>query len=75
MDLALSAEQEELRTRARALADAIKEHELDCEEQNGLGPEAHVADDDRVGVDVGRGVDLRLAVAEGVDRHAGPQVE
>ena len=40
MDLALSAEQEELRARARALADTIMEHELDCEEQNGLGSEA-----------------------------------
>ena len=41
MDLALTADQEALRARARALADTIKEHELDCEEQNGLGPEAH----------------------------------
>ena len=36
-----AADQEALRARARALADTIKEHELECEEQNGLGPEAH----------------------------------
>ena len=41
MDLALTAEQEELRARARALAETIMEHELDCEEQNGLAPDAH----------------------------------
>ena len=48
MDLALTAEQEELRTRARALAETIMEHELACEEQNGLGPEAHAQIADRV---------------------------
>ena len=48
MDLALTAEQEDLRTRARALAETIMEHELACEEQNGLGPEAHAQIADRV---------------------------
>ena len=48
MDLALTAEQEDLRARARALADTIKRHELDCEEQNGLGPEAHAQIAERV---------------------------
>ena len=34
-----------------------------------LGAEIDVADDDRVRVDVGGGVDVRLDVAERVDRH------
>jgi acyl-CoA dehydrogenase len=41
VDLALTTEQEELRARARALTETIMQHELACEEQNGLGPEAH----------------------------------
>jgi acyl-CoA dehydrogenase len=41
MDLELSAHQEDLRSRARALADAIMEHEEACEEQNGLPDEIH----------------------------------
>jgi acyl-CoA dehydrogenase len=41
MDLTLSAAQEDLRERARALTESIMAHELDCEEQNGLSPEAH----------------------------------
>ena len=41
MDLALSTEQEDLRSRARALADAIMEHEEACEEQNGLPEDVH----------------------------------
>jgi acyl-CoA dehydrogenase len=48
VDLALTAEQEELRARARALTATITEHELACEEQNGLGPEAHARIAERV---------------------------
>jgi acyl-CoA dehydrogenase len=48
MDLTLSAEQEDLRARARALTESIMVHELDCEEHNGLSPEAHRAIADRV---------------------------
>jgi acyl-CoA dehydrogenase len=48
MDLTLSAEQEDVRARARALTESIMAHELDCEEQNGLSPEAHREIADRV---------------------------
>jgi acyl-CoA dehydrogenase len=41
MDLTLSAEQEDLRARARALTESIMAHEEACEEGNGLPPEAH----------------------------------
>jgi acyl-CoA dehydrogenase len=48
MDLTLSAAQEDLLARARALTESIMAHELDCEEQNGLSPEAHGEIADRV---------------------------
>src|SRR5262245_707952 len=48
MDLTLSAEQEDLLVRARALTASIMAHELACEEQNGLSPEAHREIADRV---------------------------
>ena len=48
MDLTLSAEQADLRARARALTESIMGHELACEEQNGLSPEAHREIADRV---------------------------
>jgi acyl-CoA dehydrogenase len=48
MDLTLSAEQEDLRARARSLTESIMAHELDCEEQNGLSAEAHREIADRV---------------------------
>jgi len=41
MDLRLSADQEELRGRARAVRAGIMAHEESCEEQNGLPPEVH----------------------------------
>jgi acyl-CoA dehydrogenase len=48
MDLTLSAAQEDLLQRARLLTETIMGHELDCEEQNGLSPEAHREIADRV---------------------------
>jgi acyl-CoA dehydrogenase len=48
MDLTLSAAQEDLRARARSLTESITAHELACEEQNGLSPEAHREIADRV---------------------------
>jgi acyl-CoA dehydrogenase len=48
VDFAYTAEQLELRARARALADEIEVHELACEEHNGLPPEVHRAVTDRV---------------------------
>jgi acyl-CoA dehydrogenase len=48
MDLTLSAAQEDLRARARSLTESIMAHELACEEQNGLSPEAHREIADRV---------------------------
>jgi butyryl-CoA dehydrogenase len=48
MDLTLTAEQEDLRSRARALTETIMAHEEACEEHNGLGPEAHREIADRV---------------------------
>jgi acyl-CoA dehydrogenase len=41
VDFELSAAQEDLRSRAHTLADAIMEHEEACEEQNGLPDEVH----------------------------------
>jgi acyl-CoA dehydrogenase len=41
VDLTLSANQQDLRARARALAEAIMAHELACEDNNGLAAEAH----------------------------------
>ena len=41
MEYANTAEQLELRARARALADEIMVHEQACEEHNGLPPEVH----------------------------------
>ncbi|MET9693374.1 acyl-CoA dehydrogenase family protein [Streptomyces sp. NPDC006514] len=41
MDFRLTARQEELRSTARALTDFITKYELDCEENNGLPPQAH----------------------------------
>jgi acyl-CoA dehydrogenase len=41
VDLTLSAHQEELRERARAVVAGIMAHEQACEEQNGLPPETH----------------------------------
>ena len=48
MDLTLSAAQEDLQRRARSLTESIMAHELACEEQNGLSPEAHREIADRV---------------------------
>src|ERR671914_2094338 len=48
MDLTLSAAQEGLQARARALTETIMAHELDCEEQNGLNAEAHAEIAERV---------------------------
>jgi acyl-CoA dehydrogenase len=48
MDLTLSPAQDDLRARARSLAGSIMAHELACEEQNGLSPEAHREIADRV---------------------------
>jgi acyl-CoA dehydrogenase len=48
MDLTLSAAQDDLRGRARALTESIMAHELACEEQNGLSPDAHGEIADRV---------------------------
>jgi butyryl-CoA dehydrogenase len=48
MDLTLSAAQDDLRGRARALTESIMAHELACEEQNGLSPDAHGDIADRV---------------------------
>jgi butyryl-CoA dehydrogenase len=48
MDLALSPEQLELRSRARALADDIMVHEQACEAGGGLPPEVHAQVADRV---------------------------
>jgi acyl-CoA dehydrogenase len=41
LDLTLSAEQEDLRARARAVAAGIMVHEETCEERNGLSAETH----------------------------------
>ncbi|MEV7415268.1 acyl-CoA dehydrogenase family protein [Streptomyces sp. NPDC089919] len=41
MDFRLTARQQELRSTARGLNDFIAKYELDCEENNGLPPEAH----------------------------------
>ena len=41
MDLTLSAEQDDLRARARAVAAGIMVHEQGCEARNGLPPETH----------------------------------
>ena len=41
MDLTLSAAQQDLRARARALTEAIIAHEQACEENNGLAADAH----------------------------------
>ncbi|MEU9233863.1 acyl-CoA dehydrogenase family protein [Streptomyces subrutilus] len=41
MDFRLTARQEELRDAARALTDFVMKYELDCEENNGLPPQAH----------------------------------
>jgi acyl-CoA dehydrogenase len=48
MDLTLSPEQNDLRARARALAETIMAHEEACEAQNGLTAEAHAEIADRV---------------------------
>ena len=48
MDFTYTAEQLELRARARALADEIEVHEVACEEHNGLPPEVHRAVAERV---------------------------
>ena len=48
MDLTLSAAQDDLMGRARALTESIMAHELACEEQNGLSPDAHGEIADRV---------------------------
>jgi acyl-CoA dehydrogenase len=48
MDLTPSAAQEDLRARASSLTESIMAHELACEEQNGLSPEAHREIADRV---------------------------
>jgi acyl-CoA dehydrogenase len=48
MDLTLSAAQDDLRGRARALTESIMAYELACEEHNGLSPEAHREIADRV---------------------------
>jgi acyl-CoA dehydrogenase len=48
MDLTLSATQRDMRARARSLTESIMAHELDCEERNGLSPEAHREIADRV---------------------------
>ena len=48
MDLTLSAAQQGLWARARALTETIMAYELDCEEQNGLNAEAHAEIADRV---------------------------
>ena len=48
MDLTLSAAQEDLQRRARSLTESIMGHELACEEQNGLSPDAHREIADRV---------------------------
>ncbi|MEU9011929.1 acyl-CoA dehydrogenase family protein [Streptomyces sp. NPDC048479] len=41
MDFRLTARQEELKSSARGLTDFIMKYELDCEENNGLPPQAH----------------------------------
>ncbi|MEV6399093.1 acyl-CoA dehydrogenase family protein [Streptomyces sp. NPDC051907] len=41
MDFRLTARQEELKSSARGLADFIMKYEADCEENNGLPPQAH----------------------------------
>jgi acyl-CoA dehydrogenase len=41
MDLTLSADQEELRARARVVTAGIMQHEESCEERNGLSAETH----------------------------------
>ncbi|THA86670.1 acyl-CoA dehydrogenase family protein [Streptomyces sp. A0592] len=41
MDFRLTARQEELRSAARELTEFIMKYELDCEENNGLPPQAH----------------------------------
>jgi acyl-CoA dehydrogenase len=48
MDLTLSAAQEDLRARARALTESIMAHEQACEEQNGLQADVHAEIADRV---------------------------
>ena len=48
MDLTLSAAQDDLMGRARALTESIMAQELTCEEQNGLSPDAHNEIADRV---------------------------
>jgi acyl-CoA dehydrogenase len=48
VDFAYTADQLDLRARARALADDIAVHELACEEHNGLPPEVHRAVAERV---------------------------
>ncbi len=48
MDFAYTPEQDELRARARALADEIMVHEQACEEHNGLPPEVHAEVAERV---------------------------
>jgi acyl-CoA dehydrogenase len=48
MDLTLTAAQEDLRARARALTETIMAHEEACEEANGLSSEAHREIADRV---------------------------
>ncbi|MEU0375385.1 acyl-CoA dehydrogenase family protein [Streptomyces sp. NPDC006283] len=41
MDFRLTARQQELKAAARRLTDVITAYELDCEENNGLSPQAH----------------------------------
>ncbi|MFE7773783.1 acyl-CoA dehydrogenase family protein [Streptomyces sp. NPDC057445] len=48
MDFRLTARQEELRSSARGLTDFIMKYEADCEENNGLPPQAHAAIRDAV---------------------------
>jgi acyl-CoA dehydrogenase len=48
VDFAYTPEQDELRARARALADEIMVHEQACEEHNGLPPEVHAEVAERV---------------------------
>ncbi|MGW7194752.1 acyl-CoA dehydrogenase family protein [Streptomyces chryseus] len=48
MDFRLTARQQELKAAARSLTDVITAYELDCEENNGLPPQAHAAVRDAV---------------------------
>ena len=41
MDFSYSPRQQELKAAARSLYSVIEKYELDCEENNGLPPEAH----------------------------------